>query len=247
MAKGDNRQEGHPDQSGWPENNRHYMVAVLAADEFYDFETGLNRGDGGDVFHEDGRDSLGASTSTWPNTVSYQYGNIQETGITITNIKNAEGNNIQFDIGFENGSPTAAPDSCQDAPDWEDSDGISCSWYVENDREGCPDCGGNWANDAGVDAHSACCWCGGGNDSDGGNGGSSPTPGPTPDPSPDPTPGDGDDCQDLRGWLDSDNYGCEWYEENDAPGCPECGEWWTNSAGVDANSACCHCGGGSSE
>ena len=44
------------------------------------------------------------------------------------------------------------------------------------------------------------------------------------------------------GWVDYDGYGCDWYEENDMPGCPKHGDFYEGSMGV-ANDNCCYCFG----
>lgn len=40
--------------------------------------------------------------------------------------------------------------------------------------------------------------------------------------------------------MDAGGDGCEWYEEFDAPGCPEYGSDYEGTMGV-ANDNCCHC------
>ena len=47
-------------------------------------------------------------------------------------------------------------------------------------------------------------------------------------------------CIDTPEWVDSFGDGCEWYETNDEPGCPEDGADWDGGMGV-ANDNCCHC------
>lgn len=49
-----NRQPGHPGITGWPNNNAHYMVAMLQADGRFDLERGSGFGDENDLFRSDG-------------------------------------------------------------------------------------------------------------------------------------------------------------------------------------------------
>jgi hypothetical protein len=94
--KGNNQDEGFPSQVGWPENNNHYQVAVIQADGNYDLEEGSNRGDAGDVFHQDGVSTLGPGPD-YPNTDGYQDGTVVVTGVTVDNIKIASGAIMVFD------------------------------------------------------------------------------------------------------------------------------------------------------
>ena len=79
--------EGYPGQIGWPENGRHYRVALLQADGRYDLERGMNRGDGGDVFHAGGVSVIGPATV--PNTDAYQLGLVQTTGHHLSQLSDA--------------------------------------------------------------------------------------------------------------------------------------------------------------
>ena len=71
-------ERGYPGHANWPAY--HYRVAVLQADGRYDIEHGTNLGDSTDFW---GQGSvLGPGPNTWPNTDSYQNGQVK-TGITI--------------------------------------------------------------------------------------------------------------------------------------------------------------------
>lgn len=48
-------------------------------------------------------------------------------------------------------------------------------------------------------------------------------------------------CVDVDNWTDSYGDNCSWYEQNDSPGCPDYGSYFSNSNGVIANDACCYC------
>jgi immune inhibitor A len=91
-----NQDQGFPGQAGWPENNNHYKVAVLQADGNYDLERNSGRGDGGDVFQQDGVNSLGPGPD-YPNTDGYQDGIVVVTGVTVSNIKISSGDIMVFD------------------------------------------------------------------------------------------------------------------------------------------------------
>jgi M6 family metalloprotease-like protein len=62
---------GFPGQDGFPDNAKHYRVAVSQKDGLYDLEKGVNRGDANDFFQVG--DKLGPNTdgNTWPNTDTY--------------------------------------------------------------------------------------------------------------------------------------------------------------------------------
>jgi M6 family metalloprotease-like protein len=108
--------QGWPGQAGWPANDKHYRISVAAADGLYELEKNLDRGDAGDLFVAGGVTSLGpAGTSAgkpYPNTDSYQGGNIVDTGIEIKNIGAGGGAKLSFDVvipGTQDDAPVAAP------------------------------------------------------------------------------------------------------------------------------------------
>jgi hypothetical protein len=78
------RERGYPGQNNWPQNGKHYQVALLQADGRYDLEKGENDGDEDDFFTS-GKE-LGSSPYVYPNTNSYQEGRIRPTGIRIHEI-----------------------------------------------------------------------------------------------------------------------------------------------------------------
>jgi len=89
--------EGYPGQAGWPQNGSHYRVALLQADARFDLERGMNRGDGGDVFHAAGVSQLGPGTA--PGTDAYQAGDVFATGIRISQIS-ASGDAMTFRVSM---------------------------------------------------------------------------------------------------------------------------------------------------
>ena len=104
-------------------------------------------------------------------------------------------------------------DNCTDVPDWMSTDlYISCIDYTYWDEPGCPEYGELVGVDSNYTGNEACCYCGGGNE-----------------------------CTNLEDWVDSGNYNCTWYIENDEPGCPYFGEWFPNENGITGNDACCYC------
>jgi M6 family metalloprotease-like protein len=109
--------QGWPGMTGWPANGKHYRISLLPADGLYDLERNRNRGDAGDLFVPGIVDSLGSSGtsagSAYPNTDSYQYGQIEWTGIDIANISFTQnGAKMAFDISF----PVVATEAPTDAP-----------------------------------------------------------------------------------------------------------------------------------
>jgi hypothetical protein len=67
----------------------------------------------------------------------------------------------------------------------------------------------------------------------------SPTETPTASPSVSQVP---TVCVDTPNWVDKDGDGCDWYEENDLPGCPNNGSSWEGNMGT-ADDNCCYCFG----
>eukprot|EP00523_Entomoneis_sp_CCMP467_P015771 CAMPEP_0168778532 /NCGR_PEP_ID=MMETSP0725-20121227/7132_1 /TAXON_ID=265536 /ORGANISM="Amphiprora sp., Strain CCMP467" /LENGTH=543 /DNA_ID=CAMNT_0008828307 /DNA_START=167 /DNA_END=1798 /DNA_ORIENTATION=+ len=126
--------------------------------------------------------------------------------------------------------PSPSPPSCATSPpNWKDSYGDSCQWYVDN---GCDEAD-DWADAQGRTASQACCVCGGGTSS-----GPSPSPpGPTPTP---PSPSPPSCSNSPPNWKDSYGDSCQWYVNN---GCDEADDW-TGTQGKTASQACCVCGGG---
>jgi len=89
--KADNTEQGYPGQPGWPEKNRHYIVALLQADGNYD------------VYHLNGISAINADTV--PNTNSYQNGIIFPTYHSISSISQA-GPSMSFEFD------TIVPPTC---------------------------------------------------------------------------------------------------------------------------------------
>lgn len=90
------RWRGYPTQEGWPSNNKHYGLSIAQADGRYDMERGFNLGDDGDYWRYGmeigpGPIDLEAQNFTgYPNTNSYSFGIIQQTGIRIYNISRSD-------------------------------------------------------------------------------------------------------------------------------------------------------------
>jgi hypothetical protein len=104
------RERGYPGQEGWPSNDRHYQIALLAPDGRYDLETGRNSGDSADFWREGMEigpglvEPLATSAGTYPNTNSYQSGLLAQTGIRIYDIS-ASGDTMSFSVGGLGGEP----------------------------------------------------------------------------------------------------------------------------------------------
>ena len=127
-----------------------------------------------------------------------------------------------------------------------DSSGFDCIVYATFPHK-CLSADGR-AN-AGVTANEACCACGGGTNekrpSSAPSISSSPTDSskPSGNPSVSSNPSDSPKLSscDTPGWVDRDGDGCDWYEENDAPGCPYNGGFGGEMGVADDN--CCYCAG----
>lgn len=83
-------EQGHPWQENWPQNGKHYGIALLQADGLYELERSLNGGDGDDLFHGAGVNEITPCMEPgrceYPNTDSYQGGVITNTNVYITDI-----------------------------------------------------------------------------------------------------------------------------------------------------------------
>lgn len=92
-----NTNEGHPWQSdGFPSNGKHYMVALLQADRLYSLERGINTGGSRDFFHGGyinallpSQDPNAPIDGPFPNTDSYQNGNVAQTDVQMYDISTA--------------------------------------------------------------------------------------------------------------------------------------------------------------
>ena len=129
-----------------------------------------------------------------------------------------------------------------------DSRGYDCITYTTFPRK----ClSAEMRANAGVTANEACCACGGGTNekrpssepsiSSGPSDSSKPSGNPSvsSNPSDSPKPSS---C-DTPGWVDRYGDGCDWYEENDLPGCPNFGDDDGGTGGSVADDNCCYCAG----
>lgn len=115
---------GWPGLFSWPYD--HYKVALLQADGSYDLEKGINTGDGGDYFSHP-RELLPGTSGKYPNTDSYQYGELTSTGLSITEISEP-GETMTFRVSglgtVEEASPTIEG---KDLPNVEEDSDLSSS------------------------------------------------------------------------------------------------------------------------
>jgi hypothetical protein len=109
-------ERGYPGQRGWPGNGKHYQVALLSPDGNYDLEKGTDQGDAGDYWkpgHVLGPsvvEQVASSRGTYPNTNSYQFGNIAPTGVWIYDIRGNGQGDVSFRIsGLSPPEPSPAP------------------------------------------------------------------------------------------------------------------------------------------
>lgn len=99
-----NKVRGGPFVEGWPGNGAHYQVAVLQADGKYELEKAVNLGDAndfwkaGDVLGPGNGELVATLAGTYPNTDSYQGGNIAVTSLSIANFTDEGGGEWSFEV-----------------------------------------------------------------------------------------------------------------------------------------------------
>jgi M6 family metalloprotease-like protein len=89
-----NTDEGYPGQDGWPQNGKHYKIALLQADGCYHLERRKNNGDAGDYFFAGHTNAvIGSGPEIYPKTFpffpttdAYQDGVIRRTPNRISHI-----------------------------------------------------------------------------------------------------------------------------------------------------------------
>lgn len=94
----DNTVEGFPGQAGWPDNGKHYQVALLQADGNYDLEHNTNGGDAGDMYRSRAVSEI--DMNTVPSTDSYKSGIVHPTTNRISGIS-VPGITMTFQYDFE--------------------------------------------------------------------------------------------------------------------------------------------------
>lgn len=135
------------------------------------------------------------------------------------------GGNQPATNSFESTPPT----TCINTPNWTDRFGDGCVFYETADDPGCPKEGNLYAGEMGA-ATFHCCYCGGGR-----RGGGITLPPTVYVTTNSPTP-----CVDTVNWNDG-VHGCDWYEENDGPGCPKYGDLFGENIMGLARDHCCFC------
>lgn len=98
----DELQDAFQQFPGWPGSDSswpyaHYAVALLQQDGNYDLEKGINSGDNGDYYTDDSRGLLPGYANFYPNTDSYQFGQITSTNISIIDISES-GMEVSFTV-----------------------------------------------------------------------------------------------------------------------------------------------------
>ena len=124
-----NQKGGYPGQEGWPGNGLHYTVAVLQQDGEYALEQLLDNGGISDFWTEGtvlgpGNGESVADKATYPNTDSYQSGNIQVTGLTISDFVDGPDGSVSFRVSGmpSNAQPTFPTNSTDNSPSTSPSD-----------------------------------------------------------------------------------------------------------------------------
>jgi M6 family metalloprotease-like protein len=102
MAFTGNRNRGflgqEPSESTWPQNGRHYQVALLQADGRYELEKGINNGHIDD-FWTQGKELLPGDNKTqvFPNSDGYAFEEIVRTGVSIKSLDRS-GTMVSFEV-----------------------------------------------------------------------------------------------------------------------------------------------------
>jgi hypothetical protein len=144
-----------------------------------------------------------------------------------------------------NPTATFSPSMCTgNTPNWVDMWlDVGCDWYEEYDLPGCPYYGNSYDGGNGT-AMDNCCYCA---LSRSPTNSPHPTPAfewptyePTKSPSPTATFSPSKCTGNTPNWLNINLDGCDWYEENDLPGCPNYGNLYDGGNGT-AMDNCCYC------
>lgn len=105
---------GFNGQAGWPQNGNHYRIALVQSDGRFDLEQNLNRGDEGDYWLNSMVLGPGGN-GIFPNTDSYQLGQIARTGITIT-VLSPSADQMFFSVTGIASNPVQVPPSPAPTP-----------------------------------------------------------------------------------------------------------------------------------
>ena len=125
-----NDSRGYPGQRGWPGNGKHHPVALLQSDGLYEVDRAISNGDAEDFWRFPNQqlgpgngESVATDQGTYPNTDAYAYGNIEVTGITISNFRETNEPMVwSFDVSGvspsvdDTASPTARPSTARPTP-----------------------------------------------------------------------------------------------------------------------------------
>ena len=119
-------------------------------------------------------------------------------------------------------------DICSNLFKWIDSLGYGCQWYEKYEDPGCPQFGGSTSIDD-ISANDACCYCGGGECSAGRTCHETMSK----------------QCINDSQWIASlhnETFSCEWFEDNDEPGCVNTYHDFLSIIGTsDPRKSCCYC------
>jgi len=120
---------------------KHYQVAVLQADGLYDLEKNVNLGDVNDLWMPGTKLTPNYDGNTFPNSDSYQNGDVQKTGVTVEILESSGSNlNLKITLAGRSGPPAVFSAPERDNPgssstaheqfDVSDSDGLKISGKV---------------------------------------------------------------------------------------------------------------------